>query len=188
MKNNETLYEAFKAECKIINLRYEYPGYTGMEKYAIITELSEEQIKERYDLVLEQYTPFILLNKAVGEAFSDFKRNEEKFSKRMHRDDVYGFLDGDTEIHNDEIAVPDFAEILFQDDTKMELVWQAFSLLTSVQKKRVSEHLFCGKTFAQMALLEGRDKKTIYESYSAALKKMKIFLENTPTKCVPYSE
>ena len=30
------LDEQFKYECKVINLSYEYPGYTGKEKWAIL--------------------------------------------------------------------------------------------------------------------------------------------------------
>ena len=42
--NLDALTEAFKADCKVIRLKYEYPGYTGTEKYAIISDLSYEQI------------------------------------------------------------------------------------------------------------------------------------------------
>ena len=38
--NLDALTEAFKADCKVIRLKYEYPGYTGTEKYAIISDLS----------------------------------------------------------------------------------------------------------------------------------------------------
>ena len=34
--------ELFAQDCKLINLRYEYSGFTGTEKWAIITELSED--------------------------------------------------------------------------------------------------------------------------------------------------
>ena len=37
------------------------------------------------------------LSKAAGEVIADFKRNEDKFSKRMQKDDCYGFEDGTTE-------------------------------------------------------------------------------------------
>ena len=32
--------ELFAQDCKLINLRYEYSGFTGTEKWAIITVLS----------------------------------------------------------------------------------------------------------------------------------------------------
>ena len=98
----DALTEDFKAHCKIIKLGYEYPGYTGIEKYAIVTDLSYAQIMERYAPVAEHYCPFLLLSKAAGEVIADFKRNEDKFSKRMQKDDCYGFEDGMTERYNIE--------------------------------------------------------------------------------------
>ena len=43
MKNNKKLQQ-FNRECKLINLRYEYTGYTNDVQWAIVTELSEEEI------------------------------------------------------------------------------------------------------------------------------------------------
>ena len=40
--------ELFAQDCKLINLRYEYSGFTGTEKWAIITELSEEALWDKY--------------------------------------------------------------------------------------------------------------------------------------------
>ena len=42
----------FANDCKLINLRYEYHGYTGTEKWAIVTELAEEE------LYAENFNPF----------------------------------------------------------------------------------------------------------------------------------
>ena len=85
--NLDALTEAFKADCKVIRLKYEYPGYTGTEKYAIISDLSYEQIVEKHAHVVKPYIPFLLLSKAAGEVFAEFKRNEDKFFNRMQRDD-----------------------------------------------------------------------------------------------------
>ena len=38
--------EQFKKECRIINLRYEYYGYTGNEKWEIVSEMTEREIKK----------------------------------------------------------------------------------------------------------------------------------------------
>lgn len=46
------LDEQFKYECKVINLSYEYPGYTGKEKWAIITDLTEKELIEKYDEII----------------------------------------------------------------------------------------------------------------------------------------
>ena len=47
MKNKLTLTEQeelFVKDCKLINLKYEYNGYTGAERWAIITELSVKEL------------------------------------------------------------------------------------------------------------------------------------------------
>ena len=38
--------ELFSTECKLINLKYEYQGYTGTEKWAVVSELSEKELFE----------------------------------------------------------------------------------------------------------------------------------------------
>ncbi len=42
--------ELFAKDCKLINLKYEYNGYTGDERWAIITELSVKELWEKYPL------------------------------------------------------------------------------------------------------------------------------------------
>ena len=56
--------ELFAQDCKLINLRYEYSGFTGMEKWAIITELSEEALWDKYwnaDMVSNGLLAFIVV-------------------------------------------------------------------------------------------------------------------------------
>ena len=60
MTNKLTLAEQeelFAKDCKLINLKYEYNGYTGDEKWAIITELS---VKRALGEVLPCYRKIIL--------------------------------------------------------------------------------------------------------------------------------
>ena len=55
------LDEQFKYECKVINLSYEYPGYTGKEKWAIITDLTEKELIEKYDEIIRLFFCFLCL-------------------------------------------------------------------------------------------------------------------------------
>ena len=82
----------FANDCKLINLRYEYHGYTGTEKWAIVTELAEEELWVKYPDVIRRYTPFILLSMAQGEVIDESYRNNDKYEKRAKRTiDVYGY-------------------------------------------------------------------------------------------------
>lgn len=97
MTNKLTLTEQeelFAKDCKLINLKYEYNGYTGDEKWAIITELSVKELWEKYPLVIERYSPFVHLSIAQGEVIDDANRNEDKYAKRSSRTlDCYGYDD-----------------------------------------------------------------------------------------------
>ena len=88
MTNKLTLTEQeelFAKDCKLINLKYEYNGYTGDERWAIITELSVKELWEKYPLVIERYSPFVHLSIAQGEVIDDANRNEDKYAKRSSR-------------------------------------------------------------------------------------------------------
>lgn len=78
----EVQEELFAKDCKLINLRYEYKGYTGAEKWAIVTELAEEELLVKYPDVIRQYTPFILLSMAQGEVITEYQNSARRSRQR----------------------------------------------------------------------------------------------------------
>ena len=97
----------FANDCKLINLRYEYHGYTGTEKWAIVTELAEEELWVKYPDVIRRYTPFIMLSMAQGEVIDESYRNNDKYEKRAKRTiDVYGYEDDISEQFHRELITP----------------------------------------------------------------------------------
>ena len=80
----------FQEECKVINLRYEYDGYIGSEQWAIISELTEKEILEKYRPIVSDYIPFIVLTPAFGEVRDEYRRNEKKHYMRSVRGDIIG--------------------------------------------------------------------------------------------------
>ena len=68
--------ELFAKDCKLINLRYEYTNYTGKEKWAVITELTEKELRKKYPDIIKRYTPFVLLSMAQGEVINESDRND----------------------------------------------------------------------------------------------------------------
>ena len=63
--------ELFAKDCKLINLRYEYTNYTGKEKWAVVTELTEKELRKKYPDIIKRYTPFVLLSMAQGEVINE---------------------------------------------------------------------------------------------------------------------
>ena len=170
------LDEQFKYECKVINLSYEYPGYTGKEKWAIITDLTEEELSEKYDEIISSYRPFILLSSLFGSVRADFIRNEDKFSKRAKRSiSIFDFSE-ETEEHHLEVAANDLEEEAISNETA-EQGQAAIAQLKSIQRERLIKYFFEGKTLLQIAAEEGKSYSTVYESYQTALKKLKKYLK-----------
>ncbi len=86
--------ELFAQDCKLINLRYEYSGFTGTEKWAIVTELSEEALWDKYPDVISRYIAVYPSVNGSGEVISESHRNNDKYEKRSKRTiDVYGYED-----------------------------------------------------------------------------------------------
>lgn len=77
MKNNN--------EYKVINMKYEYPGFVGSSKWAVISDLNMEELLRRFGNELEKYCPFVLMTVAQGEVMQEYERNEHKHGMRRVR-------------------------------------------------------------------------------------------------------
>ena len=177
--------EEFKNECKLINLKYEYgKEYTGKEEWAVITELSEKELFEKYPEQIREFIPFILLSIEQGKAITEFNQNEDKFRKRSKNNgDAYGYDDDLTERFHPEAIEPDFIEKQELDEyefnhyqKKMELIEKAVASLTEKQHKYLVARFVDGKSAREIAKEEGVAHQVIDRHLIAAIKKFeKVF-------------
>lgn len=167
----------FQEECKVINLKYEYDGYNGDVNWAIISELTEEEILEKYRPIVSEYIPFIVLTPAFGDVRDDFRRNENKYYMRSVRGHIFA-LDEDFEKHHPEFAYDTLEEEVFHDELS-QLLQKAIAQLKPIQKQHLEKYFFEGKNLRQIAEEEGKSYSTVYESYESALKNLKKLLKNT---------
>ena len=137
------LDEQFKCDCKVINLSYDYPGYTGEEKWAIITDLTEEEHSKKYEEIISSYRPFIILSSLFGSVRADFIRNEDKFSKRAKRSiSIFDFSE-ETEEHHPEIAVNNLEEEAILNETAEQVRLQQPCRYRGRSVRRKSEAHLC---------------------------------------------
>ena len=138
----------FANDCKLINLRYEYHGYTGTEKWAIVTELAEEELWVKYPDVIRRYTPFILLSMAQGEVITEYQNYEAS----LKENNASIFVDKELQrVNRDVMEVLDNKDIIrvfprTLSNTNTSLVLKTPKTKTSVRK------IFLPSTVAQMLL------------------------------------
>ena len=173
----------FMNDCKLVNLIYEYgAGYTGKEKWAIITDLSKVDLYIRYANEVKPYKPFVVLSIEQGNAIFDFRRNEDKFKKRnMLHGSAYGYDEGITERIEDEISEPDFiSKQELQEyehkryQIKMQLIDTALSILTEKQHRYLIERFINGKSARTIAKEEGVSHQVVDRHLIAAIKKFEF--------------
>ena len=103
-------------------------------------------------------------------------RNEDKFSKRAKRSiSIFDFSE-ETEEHHPEIAANDLEEEAILNEMA-EQVRDAIAQLKPILRERLIKYFFEGKSLLQIAAEEGKSYSTVYESYQAALKKLKKYLK-----------
>lgn len=162
----------FKKDCKVINLAYEYKGYTGKEKYAIITDLSEEELNLRYKDEIKRYRPFIILSRKMGLAIREFDRNDEKFRKRSARNEsIFIACDEQDELVFSSLSVEDDQTIKEAESEELEnkqrireVCTKALDALTPKQRYYFVLHFVEGKSIRKIAHEVGIHRNTVLKN------------------------
>ena len=178
MTTLENRIEEFKTVCKAFNLRREYgENYSGDEKWAIITALSDEELQAQFgDVVNVCYSPYLLLTPEQGAAIIEQKNNDAKYERRQQRHGhIFDITDGEFEEHHPEVVDETdlIEEIMLQDNIKK--LREALFNLNDKQKCRVIKYFFYNKTFKQIAEEEGVSAQSVQESVDGAIKKLRKF-------------
>ena len=166
-------YASFCDECSFEKCEDEYPGWTGIEKYIVFSNLTRDELTSKYPEIVAFISPYILIDRTVSTALVSYKRNDDKHHWRaVHRESGFGF-DELTEFIHDELL-----DDRMEEDVMLRIMLQeAMDQLTDAQRRRVQLRYFEGLTYAQIAKLEQTTDPAILKSISVALRKMKKFLE-----------
>ncbi len=166
-------YESFKAVCSFFRLEDEYPGWTGDEKYGIITEQDESVLLSNYPAIMQALSPYILLDMEYAGIRNESMNNDRRHQRcRENCESLFAF-DEETEYHHAELMCPDFTEELI----RSEALNAAMSCLTEIQRRRVEKYFFQNMNLRAICESEGGSVKpaSVWESIQAALKKMKKY-------------
>ena len=168
---------AVTEEYTVINLRYEYPGFVGAEKYAVASDLGKEALESIYGDELKSYVPYVVISKAEAEAMLEFGKNEDKHAKRQKRSvDAYGYEESMTEMNHDELIQDNLFNIVSANLDK-ERLRKFLPMLTGTQRKRIKLYYYDQLPIRAIADLEGADVHAVHKSIQSAIKKLKKLFE-----------
>ena len=154
----------------ILNLKSEYPGYTGQEKWMIITDLDEEEFSSRYPEEYRFWGDALILNTEMGDEVMRYKNNESKH-RRRNRDIC--------------ISAEEADELLIAEDTSPSSVensiWlnEALDRLSKKQQARICGYYLVGNTMSTIAERENISRSAVQKSISRGLDRIRrYYLEN----------
>lgn len=163
-------------EYELISLEVEYPGIQGGCKWAVATDLSREELFQKYGKELSVYDPLLLISNEQAEVFKEYRRNEEKHKKRQYRcHDPRGYIEGNEQNQQAsgyEGSLDSVAESAT--DYLMNLMVQlAIERLSETQQRRIRMYYGFDFTEREIALIEGVSQASVHESIQSALNELR---------------
>lgn len=157
-----------------VDLKFQYTEYSGKEKWFIITDLTEEELRTKYPEI-KKYEPFRLLSKEIGEPILESIRNNSKFDKRDKKyNEYYGYVDKETEIDHEEPCSNSFEDSFICN----EMLKEAFAQLPTIQRRRFTLYIVYGYSATEIAKMEGVSRCAALSSIAAAKTNIQNFLKN----------
>ena len=189
VKNKASLYVNGRMQYQAINLVAEYGTELNGCKYAVTSKHPQWKMEKRFEESLDQFRPYIYLTKKEYEPIRESQNNDTKFRMRgINCHDPYGYTGELTEIlHHCEIICADpepdplTAIIEKEEDAlrrrQIAALPKAMETLTETQRRRLKMHFYEGKTFREIAEIEGTQEAPINRSIQSAKKKIKDFIK-----------
>ena len=163
--------EAFKRDCRIINMKKEYPGYTGDILWLVISHLSEQEIKNEYPSEIKPFCPFIYMPEENFAPILEYRSNNRKNEIRALKMDAFSYEDEVFEAHHPELITNPFEQ---EDWSEL---YKAMKRLPEVQRRRIIKRYFYEMSIMQIAEEEGSTRQAVHKSIHIALNFLKNLLQ-----------
>lgn len=175
----EEFYEenekTFEGDYLVIDLAEEYgPAYTGKERFAVASDLSEGELLALYADELKPYIPFLMITKRMYGAFMITATNNERERKRdalYH--DAFALESGSPPIEKqlDTTARCESAN-------SMECILKKMRTLPDRQRTRLYKKYILGYSTKEIAEQEGVEMRAVRATLQRGRKEMlDIFTE-----------
>lgn len=164
---------SFKKECRIINLRKEYPNYLGIAKWAIASSLPEVELRAKYAALVKPYEPFVYLTADQYLPIVHFHNADRNYLRQyVAHMDAYGYQDDLFERFHPELIVN-----VLEGKPNWTRLYIAIEQLNPAQRVRIKKRYFDSLSYEEIALQENVSPQAVQQSVARALATMKKYLE-----------
>ena len=161
-------------EYKVVDLTQEYKGFVGEETYAVVTDLSADELNSKYREELNKYRPFVILTNEMYKVFTESKKNDERERKRdqLYHDPSALEYAADPDNEKTDPA------LMYDTTLTYEYIINKMKELPGLEGSRMYKKYILGKTTEEIAQEEGINVVTIRKCISRAKKHLlKVFRE-----------
>lgn len=166
------LYAEFLSDCKCIYLENEYPKHIGKERFLILSDLSEKELRAKYGILLKKYEPFILDTMRLYDPIHDYKLNEDKHLKRYIRNTInVEISDLDARFYKG-LQTKDILTKLIEENSQNEVYKKMYICLKMLPEKQLRRLLMWAlknMTYEEISIVENISKKKAFESIQTAI-------------------
>ena len=187
--NKMSIYIDGLMEFQAVNMITEYGQKLNGCKYAVASRYSRERLEELYAENLRKFSPYIYLTEQEYEPIRESNNNNNKHHMRdVNNHDDYGYTEDMMEaMHECTLLLADpepdvLTAIIEKEDAalmakQIAALPDAMATLTEKQRKRLVMHFYEGKTYREIAEIEGTKEAPIDRSIQDAKKKIRDFLK-----------
>ncbi len=154
------------------NLAFEYDNYIGYEKYAVATDLSEAELRNKYGEEIEALEPFIIISWEMGMIMREHNNNDAKWRMRALR--------------GMEALVSDIIDEFYGDDSytananleyRNALIMDAVNRLNETSRARIIDRFFNDFSLEEISQKYGYSIPAASMDIKKILKQLRIKLE-----------
>ena len=146
-----------------------YMYYREEVRWAIATDLTENELKEKYGAIIAQYVPYVLLSMEHAITMVKYHSNNRKHSKRnAEHSDAFGYDDGELEKYHPELIDDPFGQ-----SANMDFLYEALDRLPGSQRSRIQKYYMQDMSYVEITADEGVSPQAVQQSIARSL----IFLK-----------
>lgn len=158
-------------ECVILSLEKEYPGYTGTEKWMIITDLTENEFAEKYPEQYPYWKEAVIMSVEMGKEVIRYHNNNRKHAIR----------NADMVPLQDIEAIPQ-KKVVKDNTIKDPLIKAALGTVTEKQRRRILGFYQAELTKKEIAEMEKCSTQAVGQSIDNGIERVKKYMSEAAAK------